>query len=423
MDSSIDGKKYFKNFLTLLSGNTLGQLFPFIFAPFLVNYFGPTDFAILANFMAIVSMLGVVSSGRLELAIPLPENKEKAQNIAYTGILITIGVGVLSLLIPLFSGQITKFYGDAELSEYLWLVPLSVVSYGLLGVASNWNLRHEKFRTISIGRVVQSILNGGVALLLGYLAFGPVGLIVGWLLSQYANIFILVLRLKRKHQRTDLGRKTIKETLIEFKDFPLINSLHAFTDIFVSQFLLFWVISSYFGMEELGFFAIMHKYVRAPISLISSSVSQLFFVEASKGVNEKTNIMPVALKTIKTSLFFGIPFIIVLLLFAPVLFEWYLGPIWAEAGVYAQYMTPVFFFMFIMSPVSILPIIMKEQKRAFLLSLFGYGTSLAALFIAVSMGYEFKMALLFYSFTFCLYFIITLFWYRHLIRNNYEGNN
>lgn len=419
----MDSKKYFTNFLTLLSGNTLGQLFPFIFAPFLVNYFEPTDFAILANFMAIVSMLGVVSSGRLELAIPLPKDKEKAQNIAYTGILITIGVGVLSLLIPLFSGQITKFYGDAELSEYLWLVPLSVVSYGLLGVASNWNLRHEKFRTISIGRVVQSILNGGVALLLGYLAFGPVGLIVGWLLSQYANIFILVLRLKRKHQRTDLGRKTIKETLIEFKDFPLINSLHAFTDIFVSQFLLFWVISSYFGMEELGFFAIMHKYVRAPISLISSSVSQLFFVEASKGVNEKTNIMPVALKTIKTSLFFGIPFIIVLLLFAPVLFEWYLGPIWAEAGIYAQYMTPVFFFMFIMSPVSILPIIMKEQKRAFLLSLFGYGTSLAALFIAVSMGYEFKMALLFYSFTFCLYFIITLFWYRHLIRNNYEGNN
>lgn len=423
MENKDTSKKYYKNFLTLLSGNTLSQLFPFIFAPILARIFAPTDFAIFANFMAIVSMFGIVASGRLELAIPIPAEKEKAQDIAYTGLLITIGVGAISLLVPLFSNEVSKFYGDDALTGYLWLVPLSVISYGLLGLTNNWNLRLEKFKVISVGKVGQSIVNNGLAALLGYLSFGVKGLIIGWLLSQYVNIFILVFNLKKKHARTDLGLKKAKSTIREFKDFPLINSLHAFTDIFVSQFLLFWVISSYFGLQELGFFAVMHKYIRAPIALISSSVSQLFFVEASKAMNQGKDIMPIALKTIKTSLVFGIPFLLVLLFFGPFLFQLYLGDIWIESGIYAQYMIPVFFFMFIISPISILPILMKEQKKSFLLSVFGYSMSLIALFIGVKLGYDFKIAVLFYSLAFCLYYIINLVWFRSLIRRKNESYN
>lgn len=421
MENKEFSKTYFSNFLTLLSGNTLSQLFPFLFAPVLSRIFAPTDFAIFANFMAIVSMLGIVASGRLELAIPIPAEKDKAQNIAHTGLLITVVIGALSLMIPLFSSDVSRFYGDEALSAYLWLVPLSVVSYGILGIANNWNLRIEKYKTISLGKVVQSIVNNGGAALLGYLSFGVKGLIVGWLLSQYANIFVLILNLKRKHERSDLGLQSAKTTLKEYKDFPLINSLHAFTDIFVSQFLLFWAISSYFGLPELGFFAVMHKYVRAPISLISSSVSQLFFVEATKALNKGENIMPIALKTVKTSLFFGVPFLVVLLLFGPVLFQWYLGDVWIESGIYAQYMTPVFLFMFMTSPISILPIIMKEQKRSFLLSFLGYSISLVALFLGVSFGYDFKIALLMYSLTFCLYYVVNLIWFRSLIVKKNES--
>jgi O-antigen/teichoic acid export membrane protein len=51
---SASNKVYYRNLLTMLSGNTLSQLIPFIIAPILSRIFSPEEFAVLANFMAIV---------------------------------------------------------------------------------------------------------------------------------------------------------------------------------------------------------------------------------------------------------------------------------------------------------------------------------------------------------------------------------
>ena len=416
-------KVYYRNFITMLSGNTLSQMIPFLIAPILARIFSPIDCAVVANFMAIVGVIGIVATGRLELAIPLPKDHVKAQDIVFTGLMITLLLGGLSLFIPLFSEQVGAIYKDEILPEFLWLVPLSVISYGLLGLANNWSLRHEKFQSISIGKIGQSLVNNGLAAILGYIGWGINGLIIAWLLSQYVNIFILLVGVKRKVNRKDFGIITIKSTLKEYRDFPLINSLHAFTDVFVTQFLLFWVISSYFGYFELGLFAMMHRYVRAPIVLISSSVSQLFYVEAGKALNNGTSLVPILTKTIKTSVLFAIPFIIVILLFGPIIFKWYLGAEWEQAGVYAQSITPMLFFSFIVSPISGLPIILNKQRGAFFLSVLGYSISLSSLFIAVWYKLDFRIALWFYSGAFCIYYVLILLWYFKLIKKNNAGIN
>ncbi len=416
-------KVYYKNFLTMLSGNTVSQVVPFILAPILARIFSPVEFAVLANFMAIVGVLGIIATGRLELAIALPKKHEEAQDIVFTGLTITLGLGLISLVFPLFSEEVGALYNDKVLTDYLWLVPLSVVSFGLLGLSNNWNLRQEKFRSISVGKIVQSIANNGLAAILGYMGWGITGLIIAWLLSQYLNIFVLLTGVKRKVDRKDFGIVTIRSTLKEYKDFPLINSLHAFTDIFVTQFLLFWIISSYFGHAELGLFAMMHKYVRAPIMLISGSVSQLFYVEASKALNGKYSLFPILKKTVSTTLVFAIPTVAVLVLFGPTLFKWYLGNDWEQAGVYARCIAPMLLFSFITSPISGLPILMNKQREAYGLSVFGYTISVLSLFLAVSFGWNFQTALYFYSGAFCVYYILNLMWYYRMIKKNHESLN
>ena len=208
----VGNKVYYRNFITMLSGNTLSQIIPFLVAPILARIFSPVDFAVVANFMAIVGVIGIVATGRLELAIPLPKDHSKAQEIVFTGLMITFLLGGLSLLIPLFSEQIGELYKDKILSDFLWLVPLSVVSFGLLGLANNWSLRYEKFQTISIGKIGQSLVNNGLAAILGYIGWGINGLIIAWLLSQYVNIFILLIGVKTKVKREDFGIITIKST-------------------------------------------------------------------------------------------------------------------------------------------------------------------------------------------------------------------
>lgn len=410
------------NFLTMLSGNTVSQLIPFVMAPILSRLFTPVEFAVLANFMAIVGMLGIVSTGRLELAVPLPKEKEKAQDIVFTGLIITLGLGMISLIIPLFSNQIGILYNDELLGDYLWMVPFSVVSFGLLGLMNNWNLRHEKFRSISIGKVTQSIVNNGLAAILGYIGWGINGLIIAWLLSQYVNVLVLLLSIDRKVKRSHNSYSilTIKSTLKEYKDFPLINSMHAFTDIFVTQFVLFWLISSYFGYEELGLFAMMHKYVKAPIILISGSVSQLFYIEAGKAINENRSLFPILKKTVMIATFFAIPFVIVLLVFGPQLFKWYLGSNWMLAGTYAQCITPMLFFFFIVSPISGIPILFNKQKTAFWFSVLGYSISISCLLVGLFTGLNFVNSLVVYGIGFGFHYIALFLWYIYLIRKYNE---
>jgi O-antigen/teichoic acid export membrane protein len=211
--------------------------------------------------------------------------------------------------------------------------------------------------------------------------------------------------------------------LKEYKDFPLINSLHAFSDIFITQFLLYWIISTYFGFLELGLFAMMNKYVKAPIVLISSSVSQLFYVEAGKAINKGESLVPIIKKTIRTSVLFAIPFTIILLLAGPIIFKLYLGEKWEIAGVYAQCLAPMLFLYFILSPISGLPILLNKQKKAFVFTLFGYSLTVIALFVGVWLKIKFVYALWLYSGAFTLFYLFNLTWYFLMVRKRNESLN
>ncbi|MFN8152947.1 MAG: oligosaccharide flippase family protein [Bacteroidia bacterium] len=400
----------------MLSANMLGQLIPFLVAPLLARIFSPVDFAVQANFLAIVNLLGIVATGRLELAIPLPKEHRKAQDLAFTGMMITLALSLISVLIPVFSVEIGAWYEDAALPDYLWLVPISVASVGVLGIANNWVLRGQKYRVMSVGKVSQSLVNNLLAALLGYIGWGVSGLIIAWLLSQFVNAALLLMTVNKKPGRSDFNMEVMKSTLSEYRDFPLINSLHAFTDVFVTQFLLFWLIATGFGQFELGLFALMFRYVRAPIVLVTSSVSQLYYVEAGKLMQQGQSALPVMTRTLRTTFLFAIPFILVLLFFGPDLFGWYLGTEWIRAGEYAQCISPMLFLYFLVSPVSGTPVLKGKQKQAFVFSLLGYGISTAGLLTALYLGKSFSTALWLYSGGYSLYQVFLLIWYRKLIR-------
>ena len=140
---SSESKTYRKNFLTMFSGNTIGQIIPFVLAPFLTRIFSPEEFAVLANYLAIVTMIGIVSCGRLEMAVTLPKEDSNARKVVKSGAIILIGLLLLSFLFPIFSESVGIWYGDEDLASHLWKVPLGVLSVGLLLLANNWLLRNK----------------------------------------------------------------------------------------------------------------------------------------------------------------------------------------------------------------------------------------------------------------------------------------
>ena len=157
--------------------------------------------------------------------------------------------------------------------------------------------------------------------------------------------------------------------------------------------------------------------------MISSSVSQLFYVETSKAINQGVSFIPIVKKTVRTSILFAIPFTIILLAFGPLIFRWYLGEEWRQAGLYAQGLAPMFFLYFILSPISGLPILLGKQKKAFLFSLIGYSLTIMAMFVGISLKFSFNNTLFLYGGVFALFYLATLIWYFTLIKKSNESLN
>ena len=398
----------------MLSGNTVSQIIPFIIAPILTRLFGPEDFAIYANFIAIVGLLAIIAAGRFELAFVIPHRKRHAQILFITSCIILIGVVTLSFIIYFLRFQIASWYNTPQLAKYMILVPLAIFSLAFHNIQENWMLREQKFKLITSNRIIQSATNNLIPAILGFVGWGMNGLIYGWILSNLISVVLLLPAISRSWEKFQFKGSIAKLLVGRYRDFPTINSLHAFTDVLATQFLIFWVITNEFGLVALGSFTVMNRYVRAPISLVSSAVAQLYYSEAAKMKREHKDVMPIQKRTIKTTLIFAIPFAVVVVLFAPTLFEWYLGSEWRVAGEYAQIATPLLFFRFVSSPISGTPIIFGKQKKAYIYGVIGYSLGFLSLLVMSQLAYSFKETLMVYSVTMSLYFIFSIYWFLQL---------
>ena len=99
--------EYSQNVLTLMTGSTLSQAISIAVSPILTRLYKPEDFGLYAIFVAIITIIGTIASGRYELAIILPKKEEDAINIFGLGILITIFMTVLTaILVFVFNDSI-----------------------------------------------------------------------------------------------------------------------------------------------------------------------------------------------------------------------------------------------------------------------------------------------------------------------------
>ena len=74
----IKSSQYIKNLFTLTSGVGLSQLIPLFLLPILTRYFSPQDFGFFAFVMALIQLMAIISTLRLEMAVVLPKKNNDA---------------------------------------------------------------------------------------------------------------------------------------------------------------------------------------------------------------------------------------------------------------------------------------------------------------------------------------------------------
>jgi O-antigen/teichoic acid export membrane protein len=405
---------YYKNFLVLFTSSSIGQAIPFLLAPLIGRIFSPEDLAVQENFLAIVSFISIVAAGRYEMAFVLPKDQKRANNLFALALALSVVFTFLSFLALLFREEISDFYNDAKMGRaVIWLAP-AVLLLALNNILMQWMIRAGKYPVVSAGRITQTLVQNVGYIVLGYWGWGVNGLIFSWILGNLLSLILLIPPSLSQLSRTDITRGEIRSVAKEYRDFPLVNSLHSFSDIFASQFLLYWLITRNYGIESLGLFAVMSRYIRAPLTLVGSAVGQLYYKEASGNRNQNIPVLPVFNNSVKVVMIAAVPAMIVVFFFGPEIFAFYLGEKWRLAGEYASIMSPAILFNFMVSPVSTTPLIYQRQKTSYLLGLGCYVISFGFLIYGSATGYGFKQSLLFYSLSLSVCYFLLFFWYRSL---------
>lgn len=405
------------NFLVLFSGNTISQIIPILFAPFIARLFLEEEIAIRANFLALAAMISIAAGGRYEMAIVLPADKKKAMNLFAIASWITVAVSVLSILFYVFRDQMDSFYKEGKLSEYLILLVIAVPLYSFTNIFKQWLIREKKYRSLTSAGIALSTFNNLFWMLFGYAGYGVLGLLLGTLIGLLISLVMMYISSRSTLDFALLNKSEQKGLLKEYKDFPIINAPHAFVDILFTQFILYAIITREFGLNELAFFTWTSTLLIASMKAIGGAVGQLYYREASNLYANNENVSVALFRSIKIVSVFAIPACLVILFFGPQIFGWYLGGNYARSGEYAQIMIAPIFVNFIVSPISATPIIYRKQGWAFVFSLIGYSIGIGAIVVGNYLEYDFYHTLILYAATQTCYYVWLLLWYVKLTRH------
>ena len=411
--------EFSRNVLTLMTGTTIAQAIPIAISPILTRIYTPEDFGVFALYIGIVNFIAIVATARYEMAIVLPKSEKEAINILALSILITLSiVFVITLIILFFKESILNTLNANSLGNIIYLVPLSILLAGLAQSFNYWSNRKEYFKNMSNAQISQSISVGIFQPVFKFIGINS-GLILGNIVGRFVSVFVLI----HKFIKNDtisiqyIKKEVILGQMIKHKDFPLVNSLHAFSDIVrISGSVM--LISSFFGTTILGLYSLSLRVLQVPIGIIGSALGQVLYKKFSSLHNDNQPLYPYVKEIIVKLLLVALPIFGILFFVAPDLFAFVFGEKWRVAGEYSQLLIPYLFINFIISPISSLPIILNYQQRFFYLSLIGNLGMPIIIFVGYKLDFDIKYILILLSLSLFILYSVILLWILKLIRDN-----
>ena len=160
----------------------------------------------------------------------------------------------------------------------------------------------------------------------------------------------------------NLSWQQMVDNIERYKRFPIFDSWAALINTISWQLPIF-LLSSFFSSTVVGYYSLGLMVLQMPMSLIGSSMGQVFFQRAAKAKNEgKKCLTPIVESTFLNLCILGLFPALLLLVIGDDVFIVVFGSNWTQAGVYVQILALWIFFWFIYSPISTLFSILEIQK-------------------------------------------------------------
>jgi O-antigen/teichoic acid export membrane protein len=306
--------------------------------PLLTRIYSPDQFGQFQIYATTFAFLLVVAAWRYELAVLLPKDEDDGAAVVVlalavvglNAVLVAAGAGVLRSL-----GLVDPRL--APLQTYGWVLPFAIAGGGATAVLTQWCLRVNAVRAVSLARVTQSVGIVGVQLSGAVLPMGGAGLVIGDAIGRIAGSVHLARQAWRMHAAAFRGvrRSTMTALAWEYWRFPVISSGSALIN--TAGFVLPTVFLSAFGDAPLGWFALVDRVVGAPSSLVGLAVSQVYAANAARLMREDPRALrAMFLQLLGRLALIGVVPFACLGIAGPWLFTIVFGDAWRPAGEYAM---------------------------------------------------------------------------------------
>ena len=401
--------EFSRNVATLMTGSTVAQAIPIIATPILTRIYSPSDFGVLALFVAITAIFGSIANGRYELAILLPENDTDAINIAALGAVISTGLAVLLFVISLlFSGDIAVYLNNEAIELWLYITPLAVWLIGMFNVLNYLNTRKKNYKDLAIAKVYKTTCMVIIQLICGVLKVSYNGLVLGQFVSYLVSNVKLIKITLHKYEFSYISHQRMALVGKRYINFPKY-SMWAILCNNLSTHLISFLASIYFSIQTLGMYALAQKILGVPSALIGSAFGQVYFQQATiemrktgKAINSFNNAFKKL--TLISILVFPIIYI-----FSESLFIIVFGSEWVISGKYASVLVPFFAIRFVASALSVTNSIFEKQKISLIWQIVLLTLGLTVFSISIVLNLSFYEFLCIFSFTMSVHYFILLY--------------
>jgi len=360
-------RPFIRNVLILASGTAMAQVINMIFSPLITRVYGPEAYGLMGTFSAIIQIIGPIAALSYPIAIVLPKYNNDAKDIIKLSFFITlVNTLLISFLLLLFNDFIVDLFNIGSISQFLYLIPVAVLSSGIYQISQQWLVRKNMFRISAKAYLVETLFVNTGKLSTGVLY--PYGSVLVFFTAFRQGIRALLMyifteriKLREVLSLANYDKNSIIKQAKKYRDFPLYRTPEV-TLSAVSSNIPVLLLTSFFGPAAAGFYSIARSVLGIPSTLIAKSVGDVFYPRISKAAQNKQKITPLLLKSTFYLFLVGlIPYGIIMFI-GPWLFNLVFGQGWAIAGEYARWVSVWSFFNFISRPsVQTLPVISAQK--------------------------------------------------------------
>ncbi|MFD3446622.1 lipopolysaccharide biosynthesis protein [Microbacteriaceae bacterium 4G12] len=395
----LEKREFLSSLLMILSGTILGQAIFFLSSFVITRIYTPDDFGTAGIYSALISFVLVVASLRYELVIPMVKDDKGALNALALSFLMVCFISICTMLTLFFLKDVLlQIPNFKTISNFFWLLPISIFFMGSYQVLNYWAIRKKFFSAISQTKVTQSIGQVLSYIIIGLKAYGPVGLIIGDIIGKAAGIRTLIKKgLKNSNISANISCGEMWRIMKRYKSFPLISTWSSIFNIAALQIPPIVMVFIY-SQGIIGWFVLSQKVIMAPLGIIGQAVSQVYLGQLSKGIREnKSGLEKFFLNVVIKLSIIGLIPIVIILAIGPWIFEIGFGEKWVEAGVYSQYLAPMYLAYFVAFPLSQTLSVLELQKHQLAWDIFRFLGVLFIFYLAKTLVLEPKINLLYYG--------------------------